>query len=487
MSSLNQYIRPVKSRLLYISFIRNISITQSSINSTIKDNESISKTTTIPENIQQAKELAGYRALEVPEFKVLGSTSNGGNSTSSSCSSSILSINVPPSVPIYIRRGSLLSIYGIQEISSIDSVRSQLQFPNFWQRLIYGGYISGYQKLISTTPFSLLISSKSRTIMNGGNSSTEKLFVNLILDGTTDWAILDKSALQVYTGNSLSITMHKLPKFISKKLSRSLKNNNNSSNKKLETGLFSWKKMGYTLLSGRGKIGLVGNGNNSGCSIYNINLNQDEEILINKNNLLAITVNGPYDLQNCIIKYQFPIINNSNNNNNNNNSNNMTKNIKESGNIVKPKLIEPTTWNLIILKIKNINNRIKKFFQFINKYTLNLKTTSYNYLSGNQEFIKIIGPRNLLLQSNINHNGFNFTTRRKQQQKSIWPTTTDTTNTTTTKVDNTSSTPKDYLNYVTIEPDKGAIFKSTSDFSETIETIEKKKKNKGKDINTTPI
>ena len=44
----------------------------------------------------------------------------------------------------------------------------------------------------------------------------EKLFVNLVLDGTTDWAILDKSALQVYTGNSLSITMHKLPKFISK-------------------------------------------------------------------------------------------------------------------------------------------------------------------------------------------------------------------------------------------------------------------------------
>ena len=44
------------------------------------------------------------------------------------------------------------------------------------------------------------------------------------------------------------------------------------------------EKLGYTLLSGRGKVGLVGNGSSSGygSSIYNINLNQNEEILINK-------------------------------------------------------------------------------------------------------------------------------------------------------------------------------------------------------------
>lgn len=483
--SLNQYIRPVRTKLLHISCIRNISITQSSINTTIKNDESISKTTTIPENIQQAKELAGYRALEIPEFKTLGSAEGTtATGSSSSSSSSILSINVPPSVPVYIRRGSLLLIYGIQEISSIDSVRSQLQFPNFWKRLIYGGYVSGYQKLISTTPFSLLISSKSRSSGSGGGSGSgsgsgfEKLFVNLVLDGTTDWAILDKSALQVYTGNSLSITMHKLPKFISKKLSRSLKKDKKSktNTNKLETGLFSWKKLGYTLLSGRGKVGLVGNGSSSGygSSIYNINLNQNEEILINKNNLLGITVNGPYDLQNCIVKYEFPIINNANPTNTNTNIN-----IKEPVTIVKPKLIQPTTWNLIVLKLKNFNNGFKKFFQIINKYTLGLKTTSYNYLAGNQDFIKVIGPRNLLLQSNTNksHRGFNNIIPRNKPQAKVWPT-----NQTTTKVDESSSfsTPKDYLNYVTIEPGKGAVFKSTLDFSETVESIENKNKNKNK-------
>ena len=130
----------------------------------------------------------------------------------------------------------------------------------------------------------------------------------------------------------------------------------------METGLFSWKKLGYTLLSGRGKVGLVGNGSSSGygSSIYNINLNQNEEILINKNNLLGITVNGPYDLQNCIVKYEFPIINNANPTNTN-----ININIKEPVTIVKPKLIQPTTWNLIVLKLKNFNNGFKKFSKLL--------------------------------------------------------------------------------------------------------------------------
>ena len=95
-----------------------------------------------------------------------------------------------------------------------------------------------------------------------------------------------------------------------------------------------------------------------GSSIYNINLNQNEEILINKNNLLGITVNGPYDLQNCIVKYEFPIINNANTTNTN-------INIKEPVTIVKPKLIQPTTWNLIVLKLKNFNNGFKNFSKLL--------------------------------------------------------------------------------------------------------------------------
>ena len=70
-----------------------------------------------------------------------------------------------------------------------------------------------------------------------------------------------------------------------------------------------------------------------------------------------------------------------------------------------------------------------------------------------------------------------FIIPRNKPQAKVWPT-----NQTTTKVDESSSfsTPKDYLNYVTIEPGKGAVFKSTLDFSETVESIENKNKNKNK-------
>ena len=115
-----------------------------------------------------------------------------------------------------------------------------LETINLWRLCIR------LSKLISTTPFSLLISSKSRSSGSGSGSGFEKLFVNLVLDGTTDWAILDKSALQVYTGNSLSITMHKLPKFISKKLSRSLKKD-----KRARLTLTNWRRDYF-----HGKIGI---------------------------------------------------------------------------------------------------------------------------------------------------------------------------------------------------------------------------------------
>lgn len=421
-------------RLLQLKFTRNISINQQqqqlSSNTTSSNNnatEELTKTTTIPANIKEAEELANYRALETPEFTSLGSPP------------SVISINSPPSVPIYLRRGSLLSIYGIQEISSIDSVRSSLEFPLFWKRFIYGGgFISGYQKLISTTPFSILVSSISRKVFG---KNTSKLFVNLILDGGTDWAVLNKDAIQVYAGNSLNLGIFKIPNYISKKLSRKLKVSSRST-----TGLFSWFKMGYTLITGRGNVGLVGNGN-----IYNLNLNENEEILINKNNLLAITVNGPYDLPNCIIKYQFPV--------------KESVTAKKQEIIQKPKLLEPNAWGQIIYRVNQIGNWFKTIIKFVQKYTIGARETSYNYLVGNQEFIKIIGPRNLLLQSNVQNSYIPPIRRSSSSSKVV--------NNTEPVLENKKSS-NDYLSYVTIEPGKGAVFKSTPDFKETVQEIERK-------------
>ncbi|EMG46239.1 AIM24 Altered inheritance of mitochondria protein 24 [Candida maltosa Xu316] len=428
--------KPCIRQLSQLTFRRFISINQSSIPTTPQNEPDLTKTTTIPANIREAQELTSYRSLETPEFTALNTPP------------SIISINTPPSVPIHIRRGSLLSIYGLHEISTLESVRSSLEFPMFWKRLMYGGYVSGYQKLISTTPFSVLVSSLSRNdhAKKGGNKS----FANLILDGTTDWAVLERNAIQVYCGNSLVLGMYRIPNFISKKLSKKITaSGGGGGGKRDKTGLFSWFKSGYCLISGRGKVGLVGNG-----SVYNLNLNENEEILINKENLLAISVNGPYDLQNCIVKYEFPV------------SNALQGDVTAP--IKKPVLLEPTTWGQVVYRTRQVGNWLLDSWKLIQKYTIGIKSTSYNYLVGNQEFVKVIGPRNLLLQSNT-QSGTYLPPIRRRSIETVIPSNTE--QTTTTPVTKSSN---DYLNYVTIEKGKGAVFKSTPDFSETVKNIANK-------------
>ena len=130
--SLNQYIRPVRTKLLHISFIRNISITQSSINTTIKNDESISKTT-IPEIFNKQK-LAGYRALEIPEFKTLGSA-EGTTATatgSSSSSSSIYRLMYHLQCQFILDEDHYYQFMEFKKYHQLILVRSQLQFPNFF-------------------------------------------------------------------------------------------------------------------------------------------------------------------------------------------------------------------------------------------------------------------------------------------------------------------------------------------------------------------
>lgn len=395
---------------------RFISISQSPPTST---GTAISSTTTSDDNIKDVEMLVSENALETAEFKALGNPQT------------VLAINSPPSVPVHIRRGSLLSIYGLRGNSSITSVRSTLQILNPVKRLIYGGFASSYQKLISTTQFSILVSSTSRNL-SLFKKSDNKSFVNVVVDGTNDWAILNKHALQVYSGNSLTVGMYKLPQKISKKLAKQLKVPTSTS-----TGLFKWTNSGYTLLTGRGQVGLVGNG-----SIYNVNLSADEELLINRHNLVGITVNGPFDLQNCIVKYSFPI---------------------SGDEVVEPektRLLKDISENSSYLsKVSQYWAWFMQYFSVLTRFTSNSKRSTYNFLVGNQEFIRVVGPRNILLQSNTEN-----THIAKPRATPIKP------------ADPSVPARKasDYLSYVTVQSDKGVVFESTPDFKKSIERIEKK-------------
>ncbi|KAK6461678.1 altered inheritance of mitochondria protein 24, mitochondrial [Scheffersomyces coipomensis] len=397
-------------------FARSISISQPP---TSVSGSNLSNTVTENHNIKDVELLESIKTLETAEFKALGNPQ------------SILSVNSPPSVPVYVRRGSLLSIYGFNN-SSISAVKSHLEVIDPFRRYLYGGYVSSYQKLISTTPFSLLISSISRNF-SLFKKSENKTFVNLALDGSTDWAILNKDALQVFTGNSLNIGLYHLPSTISKRLSKQL-----NISQKTSTGLSTWSRLGYTLLTGRGQVGLVGNG-----SIYNINLQPGEELLINQQNLLGITVNGPYDLQNCVIKYSFPV-----------DSSNKSELIiqKQAPSLSLLGIIRSNA--TAASKFRQYGQLLSSYFSTIFSYFSKGRNSSYNFLVGNQDFVKVIGPRNILLQSYTSD-----TTYISPSKSSLPPPSVD-----GSTFDKLKSTSSDYLSYVTVKPGKSVEFKSTPRF-----------------------
>lgn len=346
--------------------------------------EPINTTVTSLKNIQNVDRLKSEKSLDVPVLTCLGNPQT------------LLSIDSPPSVPIYVRRGSLLSIFG----ENASMVRSSLSMLLPWKSLLYGGINFSYQKLISVSPFSILVSSSKKSWFFNHSSKT---FAKLVLDGKSDWAILNKNALHMYSGNSLMVGMYRLPSNISKKLAKRIGPHS--------TGLVKWNRLGYTLLSGRGHTGLVGSG-----TIYNINVGDGEELLINHGNLVAVTVSGPHDLQNCIVKYSFPVD-------------------------------EPV-----------ISTQKKDIWSKVVSWVVGVKKSTQNMLVGNQEFVKVIGPRNLLIQSNSDESHVDTANMKVPSISSMTP---------------IAKKAQDYLSYATVTPEKRVKLESTPDFKQTIEQLDK--------------
>lgn len=483
----------------------------------------LNKTTTDLDNIGQVTQLKPYQTLETAKFESLGTPPT------------LLSIHSPPSVPIYLRRGALLSIYGLKSrnkssssssgVNSDDGpiIRNSIEYPQWWKRLILTGKFQTFQKLISTIPISLLISSKNKSNSsrysgsNGSGGADDLSFVNLILDGLNDWAVLNKDAIQVYTGNSLSVSVHSLPRHISKKFAKQLGNPTgggassgngifglgigasrggggssatSSSIARVDTGLRTLWNRGYTLLSGRGQVGLVGNG-----GIYQLDVGDQEEILINKRAILAITVNGPFDLENCILRDTSTVSSTTGTGVNVSAASSMlllrslklkltlgqatTKGTTATTTATPP---PPTSSSMAYYQLKHYWFRItqytKSFLRYLAQTYHTLQTKWNNYSLGTNDFVKVVGPRNILIQSSFNiprqlakrqylqHNQglpILFSNGAESQEVVV------------KEGSESKSTPKDYLSYVTIDPKKGAVFANTSNFKQTVDEIEHRK------------
>lgn len=331
---------------------------------------------------------------------------------------SAMTVGIPPSLPLYVRRNTILTIQGSHEHIAASNVTIM-----FFKRLLYGNFVSRYQKLMSTEPISLLVTSNYPTSFPSlFLNSTSKSFASVNLDGINDWAILKPDALHIYSGPSLNIGMFKLPNKISRQLAK------RTNLGKETTGLFHWAKSGYTFVSGRGNIGLVGNG-----VIYSVDIAEGDELTVNRDNLVAVSVNGPYDLQNCIIRHRFPV----------------PKGDKKITTIAPQRTAHVNSWNDFVKNTKYYFWKVLSIFQKLRGGRESSK--------GLVNFVHVLGPRSILIQSG----SLNLSLKRDFLLPSGL-----------SKLPESKKTSADYLNIVTFDHD-GPKISSTKDFKETVKELEK--------------
>lgn len=245
--------------------VRNITIQQPSSVITTKP-VSLENTTALNDTSAHALPVVDHKktdAVENPTFKTIGTPASS------------LSVTVPPSIPVHVKKGSVISVYSFtqnkatSDDSNTNFVKSSWEFSQPLRSLWLAGKASSYQRVISTVPLQVLVSAYDG--YEGSRVSGVKSFVNLTLDGSLDWVVFKPDSLQCYTGNSLNVKVRSLPK-------------------DLHSGISG---RGYTWLNGRGLVSVVGNG-----SVFNVGLGAGDEIRVARDNILAMSVNDLADLSN---------------------------------------------------------------------------------------------------------------------------------------------------------------------------------------------
>lgn len=330
---------------------------------------------------------------------------------------SMATIAIPPSIPINIRKNSLVMVQG-----NLPRLRSKVRALFPFKSFLFDGRVQLYEEITSTEPTSLIVSAQTCSMFQRYvGKSSQRSFASLELNGVTDWAILQKDALQVYGGPSLVVGKHKTPKNISRAFARTL-----GLSGRPRTGLSTLGSRGFTFIGGRGVAALAGHG-----QVFAIKVKENEEILINKHNLLSISVNGPHDLENCVVGRQ-----------------------DSQPSITVQKVKRPSM--LPIRSFKDLTTNLRSISEFISSIWQLVRMKSKDLILGNSNFVNIWGPRTILLQSEAS--GFYRNLKRE------------------TLIVSASRTPdhtpeetlelKDYLNIVTCRPESKPTIESRLSFTQ---------------------
>lgn len=333
----------------------------------------------------------------------------------------LCSVHVPASVSLHVRRGCLVSLHGVGEQNAVAI--SQEWIGLAWNLAKHGSWRAAlFHQLVAPRAFSALVAPN----VNGGkiaswfgvSAQQFRTLCLLDLDGTQDWCVLGKHSLIAYEGNtSLRIQRSSVwPSWL----------HFNRGDSALPST--------YQLIQGRGNALLSGAG-----SVYTIELpNENEELILKGEHLLAISGRTPRDIAEAVTEYSFPAVS--------------VPAIPETA-VSKGRTPMPIS-------------SLSAFSTALASYSRNavswLRHAYTSYINGTTKYLRIRGPRFLLVQSA--HNAF----MPAASPSAVQPPSSS------VSVKAPVSTPnsKDYLSYVTVGKDASVSFQSTPDFNKKVAEIE---------------
>ncbi|SCV01630.1 LANO_0F12728g1_1 [Lachancea nothofagi CBS 11611] len=324
----------------------------------------------------------------------------------------LCSASLPASVPLYVRRGCLVSLHNVQDLHIEHSWLGLT-----WSLIKHGSWRPAlYHKLVSPRPFNALVApnvNHSRwSSWFGFSSQPFRTLCLLELNGSQDWYVFGKNSLIAYEGNtSLEIK---------------------------QSGIWPDRSSAlpstYKLLQGRGNALLSGAG-----SVYTIELqDESDELVLKSEHLLAIGSKTARDAKECVSEYR------------------LTSPVQ---------MVSPET-----TKVEPSPSNVKEFdFKMFREMTTTAVVAAWNwtkrtyttYVNGSTKFLRIRGPRLLLVQSS--HNVFMPATPSSQSAFRNSP---------AQMPKQSQGRVKDYLSYVSVQPNGEVRFESTPNFDARVAEIE---------------
>ncbi|SCU97125.1 LAMI_0F08966g1_1 [Lachancea mirantina] len=338
----------------------------------------------------------------------------------------LASVSVPASVPFYVRRGCLVSIS-----DAPDVILSHTWAGPVTKFLRYGSLRPAlYHEIVAPEQFNALVAPNVGAAWLGasvaawlGVSATPfRTLCLLDLDGTSDWCVFGRDAVIAYERNT-SLEVRDRPLFSLSGVG----------------GKHTALPAKHQIIQGRGNILLSGAG-----SVYTITLDTaEDDTILRSEHLLGISGTSRAEIASAITT-DFSCI--------------------EAG---------TSRQTAVSTEVENESEFDLKQFVSMTKNgivaTWNYAKRVYsNYINGTTKFLRIKGPRTILVQSSYNA----FLPATPMSRPRIEGTT----------IPPHESTPKagpdTYLNYVTVSRDGSVEFKSTPNFQRVVHEIEERGRNK---------